>query len=217
MKKELLKKEKRDHILKSAAQVFARRGYNRTLIADIATEADIGKGTVYEYFKSKEDLFFAVFEWFVKTSETDVKDHIAALGGSVSDRLMVLSRSLMETWIGVGDLYTLVMEFWSASASSKMRNQFKNAFRKGYQDYRYLVSALIQEGIDRGEFRVDVDKASLAASLVGTWDALLLQAWFDDGFDPLAVAEHFMSMVIRGMRCEKDGSESGSPLNFEME
>ena len=201
MNKQQLKRKKKEQILRAAAKVFAGRGYTKTLIADIAKAAGIGKGTVYEYFRSKEDLFFAVFEWFVNQLGTEAKVGIAALGGSASDRLMALSRSLMHTWNEVGDLYTLVMEFWSASASSTKRDHFKESFRNGYQDYRSIITALIQEGIDRGEFRDDVVKASVAASLVGTWDALLLQAWFDDGFDPLETAENFMTVVVRGMQC----------------
>jgi AcrR family transcriptional regulator len=60
------KQNKKSLIIEAAARVFANRGYNSTLIAEIATEAGIGKGTIYEYFPSKEDLFFAVFEWFVE-------------------------------------------------------------------------------------------------------------------------------------------------------
>jgi hypothetical protein len=91
------------------------------------------------------------------------------------------------------------MEFWSASASSQMRERFKQAFRQAYSDFRGIVSALIQDGIERGEFRPDLDVKSVAAALVGTWDALLLQAWFDDSFDPLTTAREFMSVLIRGL------------------
>ena len=200
MKQENRKKEKGDRILKAAAQVFAKRGYNRTLIADIAKQAGIGKGTIYEYFSSKEDLFFAVFEWFVKQSGAEAKVAISALGGSAADRLHALGNSLMQTWTEAGDLYTLVMEFWSASASSKMRHHFKEAFKKAYQEFPFIVSTLIQEGIDRGEFRDGVDKESVAAALVGTWDALLLQAWFEEGFDPIHAANHHMAVMIRGLK-----------------
>jgi len=93
----------------------------------------------------------------------------------------------------------LVMEFWSASASSQMRERFKEAFRDAYSDFRRIVGALIREGMERGEFRADVDVASVAASLVGTWDALLLQAWFDAGFDSRTTAGEFLNIVLKGM------------------
>jgi AcrR family transcriptional regulator len=193
------KKEKKTRIVEAAATVFARRGFSGTLVADIAVEAGIGKGTLYEYFDSKEDLFFAVFEWFVQKTGAEAKVSISALGGSASERLEALTESLMHSWVELEDLYSLVMEFWSASASSQMGERFKQAFREGYGDFRHIVSALIREGIERGEFRPDVDAESVAAALVGTWDALLLQAWFDEAFDPLTTAKRFMTVLIRGL------------------
>jgi AcrR family transcriptional regulator len=198
------RKDKGALIIEAAARVFASRGYNGTLMADIATEAGIGKGTIYEYFDSKEDLFFAVFEWFVRATETEAKVSIHALGGSASERLEALSDSLMKSWLQMLDMFSLVMEFWSASASSQLRERFKRAFREGYSDFRQIVSALIRDGMQRGEFRPEVDAESVAAALVGTWDALLLQAWFDDSFDPLNTARRFMSVLIRGLAAESD-------------
>ncbi len=193
------KEEKRALIIKAAAKVFARRGFASTLMAEIAIKAEIGKGTLYEYFDSKEDLFFSVFEWFVKATEAKAQVSIAALGGSASDRLKALSDSLMNSWVEMRDLFALVMEFWSASASSQMRQRFKRAFRQGYGDFRQIVSTLIRDGIERGEFQPHVDIESVAAALVGTWDALLLQAWFDDDFNPLTAARGFMTVVINGL------------------
>ena len=203
------KKEKKALIIEAAAQVFARRGFSGTPMADIAVEAGIGKGTLYEYFNSKEDLFFAVFEWFVQATEAEAKVSISALGGSASERLDALSDSLMSSWAQMEDMYSLVMEFWSASASSKMRERFKQAFKNGYSDFRQIVSALIREGIQGGEFRPEVDAESVAAALVGTWDALLLQAWFDEDFDPQTTARRFMAVLISGLVVES--SDVNSP------
>jgi AcrR family transcriptional regulator len=193
------KQNKRSLIIEAAARVFANRGYNGTIIADIATEAGIGKGTIYEYFLSKEDLFFAVFQWFVQMTEAEAKVSISALGGSASERLMALNDALLRSWLDMLDMYSLVMEFWSASASSKMRQRFKQAFREGYRDFRQIVSALIRDGIEKAEFQPEVDAESVAAALVGTWDALLLQAWFDEGFDPLTTSRRFMAVLINGL------------------
>ena len=69
----------------------------------------------------------------------------------------------------------------------------------GYSDFRQIVSTLIREGIERDEFQPHVDIESVAAALVGTWDALLLQAWFDDDFNPSTAARGFMTVVINGL------------------
>ena len=193
------KKSKTSLIIEAAAKVFANRGYSGTLMADIAREAGIGKGTIYEYFPSKEGLFFALFEWFVQITKAEAKVSISALGGPASKRLQALNDALLSSWLDMLDMYSLVMEFWSASASSQMRQRFKLAFREGYRDFRQIVSALIRDGIETGEFQPEVDAESVAAALVGAWDALLLQAWFDEGFDPLTTSRRFMAVVISGL------------------
>ena len=191
--------EKKTHILEAAARVFSRRGYAGANIAQIAAEAGIGKGTVYEYFASKEDLFFAVFEWYIQNTSRQATVSTSALSGSASDRLLALNDSILGLWDQIKDVFTLTMEFWAASASSQMRNRFKAAFRDLYAEFRVLVVSLLCEGMERGEFRGDLHPESIAAALVGTWDALFLQAWFDDNFDPVKTAREFLRVIIDGI------------------
>jgi AcrR family transcriptional regulator len=195
-------KDKRDRIIEAAARVFAQKGYAGSSVADIAVKAEIGKGTIYAYFDSKEDLFFAVFEWFILQTGTAAKVSVSHLGGSATQRLEVLSDSIMGMWDEIQDVFTLTIEFWAASSSSQIRDRFKEAFRRLYNEFRGLVVALIRDGIERGEFRSDVDSASIAAALVGTWDALFIQAWFEKKFDPLITARNFLKVVIRGLSNE---------------
>jgi AcrR family transcriptional regulator len=194
-----IKEDKKNRILEAATHLFAQTGYAGTAVADIAVYADIGKGTIYEYFDSKEDLFFAVFEWYKKKTGAEATVGISVLGASAADRLVALNNSLMSMWDEMKDVFVLVMEFWAASSSSNMRERFQSAFKQLYQDYRRIVSGLIVDGISRGEFRDDIDPEIIAAALVGTWDALFLQAWFDDSFDLAATSKGFLDTVLRGL------------------
>jgi len=191
--------DKKNRIIEAAAQVFAQKGYAGAAVADIAVKAQIGKGTIYEYFASKEDLFFAVFEWFKMRTENAARVNIAVLGGSAARRLQALSDSLMGMWPEIKDVFRLTMEFWAASSSPQMQDRFKANFRSTYQEFRNIVKSLIREGIERGEFRPDINPESVAAALVGTWDALFLQAWFEDDFDPVTIAQDFLSILINGL------------------
>lgn len=191
--------EKRSQIIEAAARVFARKGYAKAVVAQIAIEANIGKGTVYEYFNSKEDLFFAVFEWFQHKTANAATVSVSYRSGGAADRLKILNDSLMGLREEIKDVFVLVMEFWAASSNRRMRQRFRAAFKQIYDDYRHIVCGLIQDGIDSGEFRPDVKPEPIAAALVGTWDALFLQAWFDDHFDPGATARDFLETIIRGL------------------
>lgn len=191
--------DKRERLLAAAKTVFAEKGFAGAAIADIAMRAEIGKGTVYEYYKSKEDLFFAVFEWFMRRGAAAAKVDISVLGLSAGERLAALSESVIGQWAQVQDEFTLVMEFWAAS-SSQNRDRFRLAFRKAYENYRAIVTALLREGMARGEFRPELVPESVAAAVVGAWDALFLQAWFDESFDPHEIARDFIDALIGGLR-----------------
>ena len=199
--------QKRERIIEAAARVFARKGFFSASVAEIASEAGVGKGTIYGYVSSKDDLFFAVFEWITETSWTQARIGVSALGASASNKLRALSRSLLDQWAGMNDFYGLVMEFWSASASSRHRERFMDMFRQIYSNFRGIVSGLVREGMERGEFRSDVDPDAVAAALVGTWDALILQAWFDDTFDLETTTERFLSVVLRGLAVPESMAE----------
>ena len=71
---------------------------------------------------------------------------------------------VMGLWDEIKEVFVLVMEFWAASSSTQMRQRFKSAFKQLYDDYRQIVSALIQDGINSGEFRPDIKPEPVAAA-----------------------------------------------------
>ena len=65
--------DKREAILRAAITVFAHNGYFNSKVADIAREAGVADGTVYLYFKSKEDILHSIFDRSVEKAITEVK------------------------------------------------------------------------------------------------------------------------------------------------
>jgi len=102
-------KGKKVRIIEAAARVFAQKGYAGAAVADIAVKAEIGKGTIYAYFDSKEDLFFAVFEWFMLQTGAAAKVSISHLGESAAQRLEALSDSIMGMWDEIRCAFTLTI------------------------------------------------------------------------------------------------------------
>ena len=202
------KQQKKELIINAAARVFARKGFKGTVMADIAAQAEIGKGTIYEYFETKEDLFFAVFEWFIQELARGSTVEASALSASVRERLEAFSNSTMEALTGMKDLFPLSMEFWAATVSAQGRERFLDTFRRTYRDFRRLIASMIREGVERGEFRPGLDPESVAAFLVGAWDGLLLQTWFDQSFDPAATARAFMSALMKGLALPQESKSS---------
>lgn len=199
---------KRDNIIDAAIQVFAQKGYAAARIIDVARMAGIGKGTVYEYFSSKEDLFFCVFQKVMQESEAQMEAVAASPAASVVRRLEVMGDALMRTWLDKLELYSLVMEFWSAASAAASRRRFKSTFQHAYRGFRQTVAALIEEGMRRGEFSSSCRPVEVASGLIGIWDALLLQAWTDSSFDALGASRACLEVMLQGMHRLKDKESS---------
>jgi len=141
---------KKQHIIQTAAAVFAQKGYAGTRMIEIADTAGIGKGTIYEYFRNKEALFFSVFQYIVQAPTSHFFASPELNNGSAADRLKSVSEIVINAWLSNLEMYSLVMEFWSAATALSSRERFKAALRQVYLDMRRLAGGLIQEGIDGG-------------------------------------------------------------------
>jgi AcrR family transcriptional regulator len=207
--------KKRIDILAAATKVFAQKGYAAARIIEVAKAAGVGKGTIYEYFRSKEELFFAVFESMMRSMAESMSQTADRLDGPFADRMRALSDQIILSWLDQLDTYALVMEFWSATASSPSRNMFKKLFQQGYRQLRTVVQNLIETAQAANEVSADIDPYKIASAMIGTWDALLLQAWIDSEFDALAVSRSYMDVILRGLMSAVQPSPPLAPLEGE--
>ena len=80
---------KKEQILHAALEVFAKQGLQKGKIADIAEKAGIGKGTVYEYFSSKEEIFKAIEDMFISDSIKQMEE-IAASNNAPTNKIKMI-------------------------------------------------------------------------------------------------------------------------------
>ena len=192
---------KRERLVEAAAEVFAAKGYSGTRVADIAIRAEVGKGTVYEYFSSKEELLFAVFESINHRIATRL-DSALAEGGSARDQLRRL--------LGIGadvvheqmDLQPVVLDFWAASRGKDFEEHYRESVVASYVFFRKVIADFIRNGQGRSEFRNDVDVEALATTVVATIDGLSVQHYFDRSVDAGKTIEAFGLMLIESLKTE---------------
>jgi TetR/AcrR family fatty acid metabolism transcriptional regulator len=192
---------KRNRIIRAAAAVFSQKGYTGALMAEVAVEAGVGKGTVYEYFSSKAELFLAVFDWLHQQISEAVLMAADRRGGSAADRMRARVEAVVKSALEVWDFYGLFMEFWTASAGEQFRSRLGAWIKAAYAEHRRLVADLIREGVERGEFRPEVDPEAMAVLAVGSLEGIFLQAWFDDRLDPAEMARRHVDFFIDGLMC----------------
>ncbi len=124
-------------------------------------------------------------------------------------------RQAIHTVLAMGaqqrDLFPLVFEFWSASASPDRQVRVAALFRDCYAKFRTLIAGQIRKGQQEGEFDPTADASRIAAALVGALDGLFLQAWFDPTLDPVSMGDDFVAILLRGLAPAEPGRKSPSP------
>jgi AcrR family transcriptional regulator len=194
------KEEKALLLIHHATLVFAENGYAATTIDAVAERAGVAKGTIYRYFKGKQELFFAVFDNYMEQYFSALRDQVPGREVSAEKQLREATRKAFELAEAIDELFPLIFEFWAASASSEMRDRFKGLFRILYATFRKFFGEIIRRGIDEGDFDPGLDVESVTAVLVGSMDGLFLQAWFDKNMSPLRAGNAFMDVFIRGLK-----------------
>jgi len=190
--------EKRPLILRAATEVFAEQGFAAVRVADIADRAGIGKGTVYEYFSSKDELLFAVFEWM----NHGIADRIRQLldkGGTTQERLQRLLDLGAEITREQVEMQAVALDFWSASRGTKSEERYNLACLETYRTYRHLVADVIRKGQAAGELRSEVDADAIAAMVVAGMDGLGIQIFFDREIDLNRTVDGFSEVLLAGL------------------
>ena len=145
------KTQKRQRIMDAALQVFVKSGYEKTKIIDVAQAAGIGKGTVYEYFESKEELFRCILEEYCHLYQQNVRTILGELEGSpCREKLLAVMRmeNDLKHQVHLRSLnpVQLFMEFTNFPG-------LKQAIQSMLKFKFDTVCGILQEGIDSGEFR----------------------------------------------------------------
>ena len=138
-----------------------------------------------------------MFDWFKSQDAATAKIDISVLGLSVSDRMIALSENVIGQWAQLKDEFALVMEFWAASTSLQSRDRFRGAFRQLYGHYRGIIVALLQEGMDQGEYSQDLVPESIAAAIVGACVSMFMKSLLVDDFDIYRVWWDLIRVIIR--------------------
>lgn len=195
------KEAKRAAITQAAAEVFARKGFQGASVDDIAAAAEVSKGTVYGYFASKEDLFYATFETF--QSELVLQcDAVMAAQTSARDKLAGCLKLCVTSLQQNIQLFPLTLELWAAASTGSARERFAAVMEHLYREFRGMTAGLIEAGKASGEFRTDVDAQAVAAWLVGGLDGMMLQYSFDRSLDVQGWTDNFLTLVWRGLAAD---------------
>ncbi|NIJ40681.1 AcrR family transcriptional regulator [Parvibaculum indicum] len=189
---------KRQKILEAASACFAREGYDSTSMEAVAAAAGISKGSLYDYFKNKEDLFFGVFEWFQQLIMVSAMERMGDYKDA-RERIMAFADASIGALLEHLALYPVSLEVWAAAAKPATRDRFSDAMKNLYASYRAELAGLIREAQAEGAIRQDIDVEATAGMLIGAVDNLALHYWLDRSFDPQAWCRAFLGSLFDGI------------------
>jgi AcrR family transcriptional regulator len=158
--------DKREAILRAATRVFAHNGYFNSKVADIAREAGVADGTVYLYFKSKEEILHSIFDRSVDEALDAARKQIA-LVADPREKLRQLARLHLER-LGADRDLAVVFQV-ELRGSTKFMEEFSAA---GFAEYLSLIRSTFEEGQRAGVFRADLNAKVVAKILFGALDEM---------------------------------------------
>jgi TetR/AcrR family fatty acid metabolism transcriptional regulator len=202
------KETKKMEILHAAMKIFARNGIVKTKMIDVATEAGVGKGTIYEYFRSKEEIFTTAFVMIFENLEVRIMDVLAREEDPVVQLNLLVETTIKEFMHGEGEFAEIMMDFWAEGVRNKDKNVLAVIdLKKIYSKYRSLLKVIIKNGIDKGVFK-KMDTNSLSAVLIAALDGIYLQ-WILDrkAINISKVSKVLLESFIDGIRFRKSNDE----------
>lgn len=186
--------DKRERILAAATRVFAARGFFGAQVADIAREAGVAAGTVYLYFRSKDDLLISLFERTMQAAISEGREALTALPHPEA-RLRRIARMHLARLGSDRDL-AIVFQV-ELRQTTKFMEQFSATCLR---EYLGIIRDVIAQGQRAGVFRPDVNATLTAKCLFGALDEMATNWMLSRRrYDLEAQADAVIDLLVRGL------------------
>jgi AcrR family transcriptional regulator len=183
---------RRQAIIDTSAQVFAQRGYHATGIMELCAANDLGKGALYHYIGSKEELLAAIHNRVMDEVMAGA-ERVAEAGGSPSQQLAMLGDEILDVIHRYPDHVWVFLHEFPALTGERAEE-----FRIRRRTYERQVEAVLRAGVEAGEFR-DLDPRLTTLAWLGMHNYTYL--WLKPGGSLSArdVAKPFAEIFMRGI------------------
>lgn len=182
---------RREELTRTAARLFAERGYHGTSLADLADELGIQKASLYHHIASKEDLLWEVAsagaEAFHAALDA-IPDELAA-----SEKIRLAFRAHLGVVADQLEVATVFVREWRY-----LEGERRERFLAERRRYEERVRGLFREGVEGSELRTDLDveAAALAFLSAANW----AYTWLRSGSSTDAIADRLYFLLLDGMR-----------------
>ena len=187
--------EKRDRILRAAVTIFSRKGFFNSKVSEIARAAEVADGTIYLYFRNKDDLLISLFEEKMGEVVADVRRRIAD-GGNSLEKLKIFIENhmdLLEREAGLVEV--LQVELRQSTKFLKDYTPVK------FFEYLEIISDILEEGRKEGIFRPDLNVSIARRAIFGALDELSLTYILSrkPKYHPTVTAAELCRLLLEGL------------------
>ena len=162
--------ERKDQILNAAEGVFTQKGFSKARMDDIAEETGLSKGTLYLYFKSKEDLVIAILDRIFLGAFKQLETR-RSIEASATEAISQFTEEAIRDYKKMLHMMPIAYEFLALAFRNKT---VQKALTQYFKYYMEVLVPIIQHGIESGEFRqVDAQEVAIAAAAIFEGTVLL--------------------------------------------
>jgi len=164
---------KREQILKAALEVMIRTGVDNLKMIDVAREAGVGKGTLYEYFKSKGELIGGAFSIFIDDYTEFLNSKLNEITNP-ENRIRRIIELSISFFAEQHDRVEVMFYAWGSCRTYSDSINLTNKVTSKYDEMKHYLIGLLKEGVKAGKFR-RMDYQTVASSMLALIDGLLFQ------------------------------------------
>jgi len=204
--REQKKTDRRAQILRAAAGVFAEKGYSNSTVDEIASAAGIAKGSVYNYFKSKQELFTELFTEILKKDEDRADELISRKDITASEKLSMQMEEWAVRFSEFQKIGKLVLEFWM-SAAGQEEGPFVDTFNRMYLQWRKRLTGIFEQGENDEEFDLPFGPENAATVMMAIFDGISIQRMLGVGRN---LDDEYLSILKKAVFGSVTMGEKGS-------
>ncbi len=188
---------KRERILKAAIKIISKKGFFNASISEIAKVAKVADGSVYTYFKGKNELLVEAFKLVLSRILNNVEKELQTTNDPI-EKIKIIIKMHVEYMENHPDTANF-LQIQLRQSNKEIRMHIRNEMRKYYR----ILGGILQEGIQQGKIRNDVNKRVIGSLIFGTVDEIITSWVLSEKDERLSdKLDDIYKVVLTGIKAE---------------
>lgn len=189
--------EKKKLISDKALEVFCTKGYYNTNMDDIAKACDIGRSTLYDYFKNKDAIFLYTMESFFDTLDGNMEEINKVHTLDTISKIKSIFNIVFDAYIELAPMSLMILDTWAILYRDKPELLGDTKIRM--HKYRELLSEILRAGVEKKEIK-KLNPVSMGITLLSLIDSLIFAMQITKTTDDINLFIKDVSLILDGLR-----------------